>query len=99
LQIKEIPDLVERLIDVQVILNKEAVEVDRGVGANVLGSPLLALAHLVEVLSSQPEAPPLLAGEIVTTGVITDAHPVAVGETWSTELHGLPLGGLRIAFL
>jgi hypothetical protein len=30
----------------------------------VLGRPLLALAHLVQVLADQPEAPPLLAGDV-----------------------------------
>jgi 2-oxo-3-hexenedioate decarboxylase len=72
--------------------------VDRGIGANVLGSPLSALGFLVDLLKRQPEAPPLAAGEIITTGVLTDAHPVAAGETWRTELAGLPLGGLRISF-
>jgi 2-oxo-3-hexenedioate decarboxylase len=72
--------------------------VDRGVGANVLGSPLTALGFLVDVLRRQPEAPPLAAGEIITTGVLTDAHPVASGETWHTELAGLPLPGLKISF-
>ena len=62
-------------------------------------SPLLALAHLIQALARQPEAPPLSAGEIVTTGVITDAHPVAAGETWTTELRGLPLPGLRLTFV
>ena len=38
------------------------------------------------------------AGEIVTTGVLTDAHPVAPGEIWSTAISGLPLAGLAIAF-
>jgi 2-keto-4-pentenoate hydratase len=93
-----VPCLVERLVDAEVILRQGDVEVDRGVGANVLGSPLLALAHLLDVLAGQPEAPPLAAGEIVTTGVLTDAHPVAVGQTWTTELHGLPLPGLRVTF-
>ena len=69
---------------------------DQGVGANVLGSPLIALGHLVELLKKQPEAPPLAAGEIVTTGVLTDAHPVAAGETWRTEVTGLR--GLTITF-
>jgi 2-oxo-3-hexenedioate decarboxylase len=64
----------------------------------VLGGPLLALAHLVQVLARQPEASPLSAREVVTTGVITDAHPVAAGEMWTTEIRGLPLGGLRITF-
>src|SRR5438876_44058 len=68
------------------------------VGANVLGSPLAALAHLVGVLAKQPGAPALAAGEIVTTGVITDAHPVAPGELWSTRIAGLPLAGLTVEF-
>jgi 2-oxo-3-hexenedioate decarboxylase len=92
-----IPGLAERLPGVQVVLRHGEQVVDRGVGANVLGSPLLALAHLVGVLASQPWAA-LTAGEVVTTGVITDAHPVAIGETWSTEISGMPLAGLILAF-
>jgi len=72
--------------------------IDRGVGANVLGSPLEALAHLAQLLAKQPAAPPLAAGEIITTGVITDAHPVAVGERWSTRISGLPLAALTLEF-
>jgi 2-oxo-3-hexenedioate decarboxylase len=70
--------------------------VDQGVGANVLGGPLHSLAHLVELLKKQPEAPALSAGEIITTGVLTDAHPVAPGEAWRTQVTGF--GGLTIAF-
>jgi 2-oxo-3-hexenedioate decarboxylase len=72
--------------------------VDRGVGENALGSPLLALAYLVEVLAKQPASPPLAAGEIVSTGTLTDAHPVAPGETWTTQIRGLPLNGLSVVF-
>ena len=57
-------------------------------GANVLGSPLISLGYLVDLLKKQPDAEPLRAGEIVTTGVLTDAHPVAPGETWRTEISG-----------
>lgn len=78
----------------EMILKKEGKEVDRGVGANVLDSPLLAFSHLVRLLESQP----LVAGEIVSTGTLTDAHPVAPGETWSTEIRGLNLQGLRVVF-
>jgi 2-keto-4-pentenoate hydratase len=70
--------------------------VDEGVGANVLGSPLTSLGYLVELLKKQPAAPPLAAGEIISTGVLTDAHPVAPGETWRTELTGFP--GLTLVF-
>jgi hypothetical protein len=30
--------------------------------------------------------------------MLADAHPVCPGETWSTQIAGLPLPGLRIAF-
>jgi 2-oxo-3-hexenedioate decarboxylase len=82
----------------QVELYRGEALVDRGVGANVLDSPLKALAHLVRLLARQRAAPPLDAGEIVTTGVITDAHPVRPGETWSTRIAGLPLPGLTLDF-
>jgi len=93
-----IGQLAERLPKLAVTLRKEGIVVDQGTGANVLDSPLLALEHLVSVLSRQPAAPPLAAGEIVTTGTLTDAHPVRPGETWSTEIAGLPLPGLRVRF-
>jgi len=42
--------------------------------------------------------PPLAAGEIVTTGTITDAWPVASGETWSADYGTLGLAGLTVDF-
>jgi 2-oxo-3-hexenedioate decarboxylase len=96
--VSDIPNLAATLPKVEVTLSREGVEVDRGVASNVLDSPLLAMAHLVEVLARQSEAPPLQAGEIITTGVITDAHPVAPGETWQTSLAGLPLSRLTVRF-
>ena len=72
---------------------------DTGTGRNVLGSPLAALAHLIAVLARQPQYRTLQAGEIVTTGTITSALPVRAGETWSTELAGIALPGLAVAFV
>jgi 2-keto-4-pentenoate hydratase len=96
---RPLPKKVEdKLRTVEVELYRSDTLVDRGVGSNVLGSPLAALAHLVEVLAKQPEAPPLAAGEVVTTGVLTDAHPVVPGECWHTRISGLDLPGLRIEF-
>ncbi len=71
---------------------------DHGVAANVLGGPLLALRHLVETLAQDPLSPPLAAGEIVTTGTLTRAFPIAAGEEWTTKLAGVPLEGARIRF-
>ena len=72
--------------------------IDRGVGANVLDSPALALGYLARVLSEQPQAPKLAAGEIVTTGTITDAWPVEAGETWTSDYGTLGLKGLTLTF-
>ena len=83
---------------VGLVLWKGQTEVDRGSGSNVLGSPLVALGHLVALLGTQPDAPRLAAGEIVTTGTLTDAHAVAPGETWRTEISGSALRGLEVRF-
>jgi len=71
--------------------------VDRGIGANVLGSPVKALMHLRDVLARQPWALPLAAGEIVTTGTITDAQPVHPGESWRATFAALELHDLTAA--
>ena len=91
------PDMAAKLPSVEAALYRGESLIDRGVAANVLDSPLLALRHLVELLTRQ-RAEPLRAGEIVSTGVITDAHPIAGGETWSTRIAGLPLAGLTLEF-
>lgn len=92
------PQLVKTLEQFSVKLLCDGTLREVGVGANVLGSPLLAIAHLISVLAKQPEYPPLQAGELVTTGTITKAQPVRAGETWRTELHGIALPGVAIEF-
>ncbi|ACA15581.1 Hydratase/decarboxylase [Methylobacterium sp. 4-46] len=83
----------------RITLLRDGAEADRGRAENVLGGgPLAALRHLVRVLAEDPESPPLAAGEVVTTGTLTRALPVAPGETWSTRLDGLPLAGVTVAF-
>jgi len=71
--------------------------VDTGVGANVLDGPAHALAFLRDVLAAQPESPSLAGGEIVTTGTITDAWPVARGDRWTSDYGELPVRGLTLA--
>jgi 2-oxo-3-hexenedioate decarboxylase len=82
--------LVEKLafFDIELSCNGEPVRT--GGGRLVLGSPLEALNYLVQVLAELPEHPPLLPGEIITTGTLTDAMPVQPGQTWSTRIDGLP---------
>lgn len=90
-------DMREALPCMEMVLRKEGTEVDRGIGENVLGSPLLALGYLVDLLARQPGCG-LAAGEVVTTGTLTDAHPVRPGERWSTAVRGFPLDGLEVEF-
>jgi 2-keto-4-pentenoate hydratase len=97
-EVSRVSGLAAALPFLKVTLRKGDAVVDQGTGANVLDSPLLSLAFLVEILARQKESPPLVAGEIVSTGTITDAHPVAAGERWSTDLHGFAARGLEITF-
>ncbi|MGB6350495.1 MAG: hydratase [Pseudolabrys sp.] len=70
----------------------------RGGGALVLDSPLLALRHLVELLANDPHNPPLASGEIVTTGTLTLAMPVNAGQAWTTKVSGIPLEEISVRF-
>jgi 2-keto-4-pentenoate hydratase len=92
------PDLASRLEEFTISLSCDGDVRDTGRGSNVLGSPLSAAAHLIAVLTSQPQGKPLQAGELVTTGTLTGAHPIRAGETWSTALDGIALPGLSVAF-
>ena len=80
-----------------ITLQRNGSDVDHGSGANVLGGPLSALRHLVSLLDRDPDNPPLSAGEIVSTGTLTRAFPVAPGEQWRSRLSGIPLVGIELA--
>ena len=89
----------KRLAGFQVSLLRNDKEVDRGVAGNVLGGgPLTALRHFVRGLRDYSPGWSLAAGEIVTTGTVTRAFPVAAGERWTTEVSGLPLPALALTF-
>jgi 2-keto-4-pentenoate hydratase len=71
--------------------------VARGEGRNALGSPLLALGHLARLLAVQHWAPPLMPGELITTGTLTSTPFVKTGEHWRVEVTGAPLAALELA--
>ena len=82
----------------EIALFANGAPVDRGAAANVLGGPLSALGHLVRGLAEFPTDRGIEAGDLVTTGTVTRAFPVAPGERWHTEILGLPTPGLAIRF-
>ena len=93
-----IADCARKLREFRLTLLKDGAPHAEGTGANVLGSPLLAFAHFAGVLARLPQFAPVGAGEVVTTGTLTDAYPVKAGEKWSTRLAGIELPGLELAF-
>ena len=92
-----LPALAEQIHDCSVALSRNGKVVGRGVGANALGHPAVALAHLADLLSRQAQFDPLAAGEVITTGTLTPAVPIHPGEAW-TSCYDVPPGvspGLR----
>jgi 2-oxo-3-hexenedioate decarboxylase len=70
----------------------------RGGGALVLDSPLLALRALIELLANDTHNPPLRAGEVISTGTLTLAMPVSAGESWTAKVSGIPLEDITARF-
>lgn len=80
----------------EIQIDVDGREVHRGRGANVLGSPLLAIKHLLGLLDGSPKAPRLQAGEMVTTGTLTPVVPIAPGQTWRTTITDIELEGIEL---
>ncbi len=81
-----------------VTLERDGAAVEAGVGAAVLGGPLTALRHLVVALAARPEEPPLAAGDLVSTGTLTDARAIAPGERWEARFTNAPFAPIAVAF-
>lgn len=96
---EDIPALVEQLRDCKVALRKDGLIMGRGVGANALDHPALALAFLADILARQPQFDPLAAGEIITTGTLTAAYSIKPRDIWSSAYEGLTgVTGLVLTF-
>lgn len=93
----KISDLVKQLAECRVTLSRDDCVMDRGVGANALDHPALALAFLTDAVARQSQFESLKAGEVITTGTLTAALPIKPGETWRSRYEGLPgVTGLRL---
>lgn len=89
---------VERLAAFTVTLRSEQGVVRSGHARNVLGSPLRSLAFLLQEIGNDPAASGLGAGEIVTTGTLTEAMPVATGDCWTADFTGIGFAPIRLRF-
>ena len=86
-----IPALVEALAAFTVSLRKGGEVVAEGAGKNSLRSPALCLAELAAARTRQPGAAPLAAGDLISSGTLTESQPIGAGEQWSAEVAGLDL--------
>ncbi|HEX2914903.1 MAG TPA: fumarylacetoacetate hydrolase family protein [Chloroflexia bacterium] len=96
--LEDLPKLAEQLANFKLKLYKNGELAAEGAGSNVYDSPALCLGRLAQTLSEQAEAEPLAAGEVVTSGTLTDATPVAAGQEWRAEVEGLDLPGFSVRF-
>jgi 2-oxo-3-hexenedioate decarboxylase len=91
------PGVMSDLEQFAITLSCDGNVCERGRGSNALGSPLIAVAHLIDVIAKQPQALPLQAGEIVTTGTLTAALSINAGQNWTTKLEGIALPGISLS--
>ena len=89
-------DIAAQLAAVRVTLCCDGREVEEGGADIVLDGPLNALRLWVDAMSVQAERWPIRAGDIVTTGTITDAAPLAAGQCWQTQLSDPRLEGMTL---
>lgn len=87
-------EVLQRLCEFELVLEKNGVAHARGTGAAVLDGPLQALAHLAREFDQRGRA--LRPGDVITTGTLTDAQPLVVGDRWQTRLNGIALAGLAL---
>ena len=92
-----IPQLVEQLSRFTVRLSRNGEIVAEGSGRNSLRSPALCLAELQAALVRQAGATPLAAGDLVSSGTLTEPQAIAAGDTWQVELEGIDLKPLTVA--
>jgi 2-oxo-3-hexenedioate decarboxylase len=98
---KEVPmaaftDAPRELASVHVELHRGGEVIDQGDSSIVLDGPLSALRVWVDAMAAQPQRWPIVAGDIVTTGTITDAAPMLPGQRYDTRLSELRLPGMTL---
>ena len=87
------------LIDVKVELYKNGKFQEAGIGSNVLEGPISAVRYLHKGLSKIKNQDPLSAGDIITTGTMTDAKPIFPKENWMVRFDGVINSNLTLEFL
>jgi 2-oxo-3-hexenedioate decarboxylase len=77
-------------------LEKDGALAAEGSGRSALRSPALCLGELASALARTPGAPPLSAGDLVSSGTLTESQPLGAGESWTARVDGLILPPLTL---
>jgi 2-keto-4-pentenoate hydratase len=94
-----IPQLVEQLPTFKVRLAKDGQLVAEGSGRNSLRSPALCLAELASAMAKQDGAELLAAGDLVSSGTLTESTSIQPGATWTASVEGIDLPALTLALV
>ena len=93
----EIPELVEQLSRFTVRLSRNGETMAEGSGRNSLRSPALCLAELQSAIRRRLGATPLAAGDLVSSGTLTESQAIVSGDTWSVDVAGIDLKPLTVS--
>jgi len=100
-----IATLVEQLPTFKVRLSRhgmtegERADEIEGSGRNALRSPALCLAELASAMAKQDDAEPLAAGDLVSSGTLTESTPIQPGATWTASVEGIDLSTLTLSLV
>ncbi len=94
-----ISELVEQLANFKVRLSKDGQLVEEGSGRNSLRSPALCLAELASAMAKQDGAEPLAAGDLISSGTLTESTPIQPGATWTASAVGIDLSTLTLTLV
>ena len=89
----------KELAALHVELLEDGKVIDQGDATIVLDGPLTAFRLWVDAMAAQPHRWPIAAGDIVTTGTITDAAPMRPGHRFETRLSDPRLPNMALTTL
>jgi 2-oxo-3-hexenedioate decarboxylase len=90
------PALAEALASFKVQLLRNGEPAEQGGGRNSLRSPALCVAELATAISRRAGATPLAAGDLISSGTLTESRLIAPGEVWTATVEGLELPDLTL---
>jgi len=89
-RVSDLHGLAEELAAFKLRLYKDDRLVAEGSGRNSLRSPALCLGELASAMAAR-RAAPLAAGDLVSSGTLTESQVLAANETWRAEVDGIAL--------